>query len=292
MDGASLASVEPHRSARASECCSRPATANCRPAQPYNAHLQPVRRLSTLSRSARRQGSTGEDAACVRVCCNVRTPVCCKWITNRNHGADLLQKYVGQLECALESTGQELRELKRDKSRLECLVKRQEVERWKPPRFGDLFDGREFWNIPVKLRAIVEDNRIHRHQARKLRERCTQVQLQTTQLITENAKLACRLKVARQQHVKCALPVTHNPETQARYEQQADWIVCLAIVHVLQREAFFAGAHEANIRAAEAGAAVAEEEWDSAAQDRGRHTPGDTGCHRSKEGSKEAATGG
>lgn len=107
----------------------------------------------------------------------------------------LLQNYTETLE-------QLAAEQRRELTRLRSEARQAEADRTKrvrqsdhPAPVGELFCSLGTAGLPSKLRAIVEDNRVLKERARRLRERCAHWQAEVSQ--EQAARVAAEQRAAQ-----------------------------------------------------------------------------------------------
>jgi hypothetical protein len=83
-----------------------------------------------------------------------------------------VQQYVKALEQLVDAQRKEILEHKAEQRRAAAERRKLERQSASPPPFGSSFCGMESSGLPNKLRAIVEDNRVLKEKAKKLRQRC------------------------------------------------------------------------------------------------------------------------
>lgn len=101
-----------------------------------------------------------------------------------------------------------------EKRQLEILLLKQRRHAQEQPKYGDLFNGKEYLDVPAKLRAIVEDNRALKDKSRRLKTECVHWHRRNSELSAQNQLMQTQVKQAKQQLAKCSITVEEVQQIQ------------------------------------------------------------------------------
>ena len=73
------------------------------------------------------------------------------------------------------------------------------------PRYGDLFAAPEVSDLPLKLRAIIEDNCVLKEKTRKYRAQCHQAAAERDAALKELGPLAAKKRELEQKLSSCSV---------------------------------------------------------------------------------------